>query len=390
MKKLVSITTCICLIIILCSVTYANFFTSTINSAKAGNTKRLEKQLKSGDKNKNQIVEKAMEYAIIYNRPKTVKLLLKYLDSPNSVIGGKNTPLQLVSAYGYNEIVKILIDNGADVNHTGPREEDKIFNNPLAIAMNNQKYDTAKILIENGSNINYCDFFFDAAKKFKEQGEDLIKFCVSKGFDIKGNFGSSAVEFAVYYKDRKLFDYLLKNGALPSDWSLVRAADNKDISIIGELCKSRYDIKLRTGLYALMHAITTGDDKTVEYLLKSGVPIKLEETTSGIYSQYPIGEAVEQNNYHALQMLLEKGADINAEGMAVINRPLYRAVENCNLKMVRFLLERGADVKIKGTSETLLFDNINDVKKNRVDWFDFQHKRDCDKILKLLHKYKNK
>ena len=79
------------------------------------------------------------------NKEINIKTLIKSVDKEN------NTALILASKFGYNEIVKILIENGADVNF---RNND---NSTALIEASSFYYEVVKLLIENGADINAKD-----------------------------------------------------------------------------------------------------------------------------------------------------------------------------------------------------------------------------------------
>jgi len=97
--------------------------------------------------------------------------------------------------YGKAQTVKLLIEDGADIN-----AKDKYGNTPLIIAARDDRAEIVKILIENGAEVN--------AKN--EKGEtplywvlcndntEIAKFLIEKGADVKAKscFGYTPLDFA--------------------------------------------------------------------------------------------------------------------------------------------------------------------------------------------------
>ena len=89
--------------------------------------------------------------AIIYDKPKSVKLLLDLIPNINKVIYKYDlTPLMLASRDGYTDIVKLLIEKGAKINVV-----DDLNLTPLMYASSNGHKDTVEYLIEKGANVNF-------------------------------------------------------------------------------------------------------------------------------------------------------------------------------------------------------------------------------------------
>lgn len=89
--------------------------------------------------------------AIIYNKPKSVKLLLDLIPNINKVIFRNDlTPLMLASRDGYTSIVKLLIEKGAKFNIV-----DDVNMTALMYASNYGHKDIVEYLIHKGANVNF-------------------------------------------------------------------------------------------------------------------------------------------------------------------------------------------------------------------------------------------
>jgi hypothetical protein len=104
-----------------------------------------------------------------------------------------------------------------------------------------------------------------------------------------------------------------------------------------------YDPRVPT-VNSLHIAAFTGHEQEVEYLLEDDPSIvNMADSTS----TYPIMWASLNGHREVVRMLLEKGADVNAQGGDHSNA-LGAACSEGHDKIVQMLLERGADVNAKG------------------------------------------
>jgi ankyrin repeat protein len=86
-----------------------------------------------------------------------ITLLLKHIN-PNIKNGIGYTPLSIVTRSSYNhnmDLVRLLLDNGADPNIVDTDNYANHNDTPLITATRNNWIDTARLLIERGANCNY-------------------------------------------------------------------------------------------------------------------------------------------------------------------------------------------------------------------------------------------
>ncbi len=159
----------------------------------------LDKGITTNDK------YKILIRACIYNKLNIVQLLF---ETDNLDIHyHDDAPLRVASENGNLDIVKYLVQKGANVH---AKNDDA-----LSWALENKKYDVVLFLVKNGANVNLHDdealnIFINAEKTLND-----IKFLVEHGADVTARNNSFLL--TAYRRNRQdLVDYLIEKGADPS------------------------------------------------------------------------------------------------------------------------------------------------------------------------------
>ena len=119
--------------------------------------------------------------ACTFRRINVVKLLISYGADVNARNHYGHTSLGQACGYGFDDIVEVLLNHGADMYLFIPQGPNKL--NPLIIACMNGNVSTVKLLLDRGADVNYmCD-------------------------------GRTPLQTACYYGDIRVARYLLKRGA---------------------------------------------------------------------------------------------------------------------------------------------------------------------------------
>lgn len=125
------------------------------------------------------------------------------------------TPLMLASTKGYLDIVKILLENRADVSLMNSHGE-----TALVQAVSNGHIEIVKILLDKGSDPNTssemrrCSVLITAVKTGNKQ---IVELLVNKGANINTQDinGTSPLMIASAYKNKDIVNLLLSKGANP-------------------------------------------------------------------------------------------------------------------------------------------------------------------------------
>jgi ankyrin repeat protein len=122
----------------------------------------------------------------------------------------------LASDGGYTEIVKLLLDKGADVN-----EMNNTITNSLILASNRGYTEIVKLLLSNGANVNLTNKDKDSPLILASENGyvDIVKLLLSKRADVnhKDIFKRSSLMVAYFREHMDILKLLLENGANPND-----------------------------------------------------------------------------------------------------------------------------------------------------------------------------
>ncbi|KAI0154851.1 ankyrin repeat-containing domain protein [Xylariaceae sp. FL1272] len=211
-------------------------------------------------------------------------------------------------------ILQLLIRAGANVNSTHPRRDALI--NKASSAGN---LEAAKILIENGADINHEDSFgwkpiFDAVGYKPSAG--LIRLFAERGADMSGEVGSE---------------------------TLLQKALSRDIEILKVLLefRDRIDIDERNsrGFAAVHVAITRSDTKYLQTLIWAGADLSL--TAPDGRNALQIAAESSDTVEHLKILLAQPGVIVDGDSKR--GTALCNATWNFNADGARLLIEAGAD-----------------------------------------------
>jgi ankyrin repeat protein len=160
------------------------------------------------------------------------------------------TPLSLAAAQGHEAIVKLLLENGAEI-----EAKDKYGQTALSQACRGGHEAVIKLLLKNEADIEAKDKYGQTplSQTAEEGHEAIVKLLLEKGVDIeaKDKYGQTPLSIAVQHKNEAIIKLLLEEGV--------------DI-------ESQDD----SGYTPLSVAIKEGHEAIVKLLLKEGANIEVE------------------------------------------------------------------------------------------------------------------
>lgn len=248
-------------------------------------------------------------------------------------------PLHSAAVYGFVDIAKELLDNGADIN-----AKSDVGWTPLLGALMTQQQEMVQLLIEGGAPID----IFAAAK----MGDvERLKMFIEENpgsVQAQGPRGSTPLHFA---STVSVAQYLVEHGAdintrdasgserqrygTPLRWN----ADNPAVA--------QYLLSQGAEVDDIFLACALGDLKSVKMFIKQNQDYIYEP--KGPYQGQLVHLAADKGRTEILQMLLDRGVDINAKSAEGHVTPLHLAASSGHLDTVNLLLEHGADIEATDT-----------------------------------------
>ncbi|CAG8262886.1 unnamed protein product [Penicillium salamii] len=231
-------------------------------------------------------------------------------------VGGGGGALQAASFGGYESLVEILLQAGADVNAQGGE-----YGNALQAAALNGSPETVQILLGAGADVNaQGGEYGNALQAAAWRGSpEIVQILLGAGADVNvqgGEYGN-ALQAAAYNGSPETVQILLGAGA--------------DVNALG-------------GEYgnALQAAAWRGSPEIVQILLGAGADVNVQ---GGEYGN-ALQAAAYNGSPETVQILLGAGADVNARG-GEHGSPLLAAIHEGYADEVQILLRAGADSLLK-------------------------------------------
>ncbi|KAK2811859.1 hypothetical protein FQN50_001897 [Emmonsiellopsis sp. PD_5] len=297
---------------------------------------------------------------IVEDKSNVMRLILDLFQSQDQYVlaavihfrvGYRNpiSPLCLASEAGLACMVKVLLENGADVNLGGG------LGPPLHLASRNGNKTIVQLLLEHGADVNIQGGMFDSALGITSAmgNEEIVKLLLEHGADVNIQAGKyrSALHIASYEGHEGTVKLLLEYGADVNiqggeiGTALHAASFRGNKRIVKLLLEHGADVNIQGGRFesALQAASISGNDEIVKLLLEHGVDVKIytEEYRSALHmASYEAYEGT-------VKLLLEYGGDANIQG-GDWGSALQAASVGGNKGMVKLLLKHGADVNIQG------------------------------------------
>jgi len=206
---------------------------------------------------------------------------LRYAREVNAKDKDGWTPLHYAARSGHQDVVLLLIDNGADVNAEAPDKS-----KPLDHATWSDHKDVVKLLIDKGTNIPKDDnlLYWSCMYGYRDLADLLIK----KGADVNSKAWPNAPSLEAVWntpssRQLDILKLLLDNGADPN-------------------AKDRWD-------WSLLH-YTEGNVDLTRLLLDKGANPNAIENECGLT---PLHLAADKGRKAMVELLISRGADVNAK-----------------------------------------------------------------------------
>jgi ankyrin repeat protein len=218
------------------------------------------------------------------------------------------TPLQAAVLHSRIEMVRLLIERGADVN-----APDEIGQTPLLNAL------ACRSVHLHG----------------RDPGDAIVRLLLDAGADPNRAMDGDSLcplDWAVMHDDAPMVRLLLHRGAVPKIQPTLNLAEGKgNPEIIALLSEAAG--------HDLLRAAEEGNAAEVTRLVDTGRPVNLR----GDEAVTPLMHAARRGHTSVLADLLDRGANVNDTDEKG-STPLIYAAQNGHTAAVHLLLERGADM----------------------------------------------
>ena len=223
---------------------------------------------------------------------------------------------------GPPEVVKALLDAGADVNQV------KGWDSPLTIAIEEKQLDIVNLFLERGADVNLTSSFYSPLIVAARTGQlDIARSLLKRGANVNLVDHTSPLIAAISAEQSDMVHLFLEQGA--------------DVNLTTDTLNS-------TGAASpLIAAISAEQPDMVHLLLERGADVNLMTGPSHQFgAASPLIAAVNAEQPDMVHLLLEQGADVNALDSDKLDALLY-AVRKDNVDIVKLLIKHGANVKRK-------------------------------------------
>jgi ankyrin repeat protein len=302
-----------------------------------------------------------------------IKTLMKNGANFNGHDKRESSALHWAVLWGMNEVVKLLVENGAKIDEINYYNGSSI----LLTALNGKKTEIAKYLIENGADLNFAD-----SKTYKilhtaveKNYPDIVRLILKRGYDVNKRD---------MYQETALFDAIDKNLI---ECATVLIENSAEINICNHDGETPLHIAAKNGNIVLAEKLIAGgaiinicgvsqpQEPVIEktYGNSNLVTVSmLIPKRDGPYAEdnmiTPLTAAIIYKKPDMVEFLIKKGADVNLLSKNKL-APIHYAIKTFQNNIFASLISEGSDLKIKTAdgydmlSYAAFYDNLYAVEK---------------------------
>jgi ankyrin repeat protein len=295
-----------------------------------------------------------------------VNLLLEHGADPNHSIDFSNasgvySPFSSAVLSDHYEIAVLLAERGAEMDVAGGKMYRSLFHN--AIAEHDVRF--VKLMLKHGADVNEIPPDFHSMTPLHVAANigdvEKCKLLLESGAEINAQTpdGATPLFFAAAWNHKQVCDLLLSKGAKLEIWTACALGNLTEVKrILAADPKLAKAADKRLGRPPLFWAVQRGESELVELLIKGGADAnarapRYSQAGNVVTGPEVFGRAKERNGESPLHLAAERGSlpilkQLLAAGAKtdVVDEynhtPLIRSIHGGHLEAARLLLEHGA------------------------------------------------
>ncbi len=261
------------------------------------------------------------------------RLLLEYgADVLSAHVDGTNGPLHFAAKYGHVEAVSLLLGKGVDVNIKGSYGQMALHH----VAAFGKSLDLMRILLERGAQVN-AEYQQGSNALFNlisgdEDNVDIARLLIDKGVKLQSEGLGGALYWAARCGKKQIVELLIARGMDVDS----RDYKNEEIAIIGAMERKHYDV--------VKLLLEHGADPDAEHrydgsLLRQAAEVGDQDLVKLILEKKNENKTNEQKTRHGVAMNPK-----SSKPKPKSTGALAEAAEKGNLAIVKLLVDSGVDI----------------------------------------------
>ncbi|ERN41700.1 ankyrin repeat-containing protein [Rubidibacter lacunae KORDI 51-2] len=247
------------------------------------------------------------------------------------------TPLSIAAQYGHDQIVRLLLENGADVTQGAGVAQD-----PLLLAAVHHQKSTVEMLLA---------WRAQRSLHFAVLHGDLTAVAVflSQGVDVNGrrHENRTPLHFAVLSGDRATLERLIVHGAdvnaqdLKGHTPLMTALKQDQLIAFQTLLDSGGRLYPQKEASNLLHEAARSNAVNItDWLVSVGYSVNQRD----LDNETPLHSAARMGSAAVANFLIKNGAELDVANISRGRTPLHCAISFGRVNLVQILVDGGADI----------------------------------------------